>query len=102
MLPLPVWLKRLLALALVVLLAYQIKSHGDFSSWWSVFLDNWKNGHSQQWLIIAVLLMPVNWLLEIAKWRLLLRHNWTPTWTELSQAVLAGISISLITPNRIG
>lgn len=54
------------------------------------------------WLLLTLLLMPLNWALEAVKWRMLLRpfHHWPLT--RLLRALLAGISISLLTPNRIG
>lgn len=54
------------------------------------------------WLWLAVLLMPANWLLESLKWQV-----FTRTFTQLSvwqhlRAVLAGVTFSLFTPNRLG
>ncbi len=47
-------------------------------------------------------MMPLNWLLETIKWRLLLRpfHDWS--FSRAWQAVLAGVSVSAATPNRVG
>jgi len=97
-----IWIKRVFALLLVSLLVYQIKTHGDIDLWWSTFLTNWKSGQNRQWLVLALLLMPINWLLEIAKWRLLMRHSWLASWKKVAKAVFAGISLSIVTPNRIG
>lgn len=53
-------------------------------------------------LLLAVLLMPLNWWLEARKWygllRVFLPWGFTRTW----RAVLAGLCLSAITPNRIG
>lgn len=55
------------------------------------------------WLLLVVLLlMPANWLLETKKWQLLLRpfHAWS--FKKCLWGVLAGVSVSAATPNRIG
>lgn len=96
------WLKRLLAIILLVILSFQIKNHGNLDLWWQNLLVNWQNPQHRRWLFLAIILMPLNWTLEISKWRLLMRHSWQASWGRIAKAVLAGISISLITPNRVG
>jgi len=53
-------------------------------------------------LALVLALMPINWLIETHKWRLLLLpfHPWT--FARCWRGVLAGLSVSAITPNRIG
>jgi hypothetical protein len=54
-------------------------------------------------LLVALLLMPVNWGLEQAKWLSLMRAiGVRPDRREALRALLAGISFSIATPNRIG
>ncbi len=96
------WLKRILAILLVSILFYQIINHGDLKLWWVNFTNSWKDAEHKEWLILCVLLMPLNWFLETTKWRLLLRHNWQASWLTIGKSILAGISVSLVTPNRIG
>ena len=53
-------------------------------------------------LLAAVLLMPFNWLIEALKWRALtsnLQH--LPVRLSL-KAVLSGLAVSMLTPNRMG
>lgn len=54
------------------------------------------------WLWVVCLLIPVNWYLEVVKWRLFqqpaLRLSWSDSW----RAVLLGVAGSFITPNRSG
>lgn len=50
-------------------------------------------------LVIIALLSPVNWLLESKKWRVLSGIGDKKT---AHRSVLRGISLSLITPNRLG
>jgi hypothetical protein len=56
------------------------------------------------WLfsIIVILLMPVNWGIEIFKWRLLTNKYAGLTISECVKGVLSGITISMFLPNRIG
>ncbi|GAP43901.1 hypothetical protein TBC1_112059 [Lentimicrobium saccharophilum] len=61
--------------------------------------------HSEgfRWLLPAVLLMmPLNWLLETVKWRSLIRYLEPVTLPSAFRSVLAGITFSLFTPNRVG
>jgi hypothetical protein len=53
-------------------------------------------------LFVAVLLMPVNWLLETLKLYVLLRMQAKISFRKCLQVVLAGLAFSLNTPNRIG
>ena len=54
------------------------------------------------WLIICVLLMPVNWGLESAKWQALAARIERTSYGRAYQAILAGVTLSLFTPNRVG
>jgi hypothetical protein len=58
-------------------------------------LHSWKT-----WLVL--LLAGVNWGLESEKWRLLIRNLQAFPFTKACQSVLAGCSITLFTPNRVG
>ncbi|MCB0707294.1 MAG: flippase-like domain-containing protein [Saprospiraceae bacterium] len=62
------------------------------------------NPEPKKWifLILTVLLIPVNWGLETKKWLSLLPHDFGLSFWNSLRAVLMGIAISLITPNRIG
>ncbi|MFT3883998.1 MAG: lysylphosphatidylglycerol synthase domain-containing protein [Flavobacteriales bacterium] len=53
-------------------------------------------------LLLALLLMPVNWGLEAFKWRLLMRPVERLSFLRAFTATLAGTSVSLVTPNRTG
>jgi hypothetical protein len=53
-------------------------------------------------LLLALALVPFNWLAETAKWHpFLRRHEPMSRWRALS-AVLAGLCFALFTPNRVG
>ncbi len=73
--------------------------NNDFQLQWSYFLLHL---HSEKYmlLLIAMLLMPVNWLLETLKWRLLLNKN--SSFLNLLKSVLAGVTLGFVTPARSG
>lgn len=54
------------------------------------------------WILLAIFLMPVNWGLETLKWRFLLAPTLQISLRQALKGILAGISVSLFTPNRIG
>ncbi|RXP56616.1 hypothetical protein EC396_07435 [Lutibacter sp. HS1-25] len=55
------------------------------------------------WVIISVLLLTdINWFLEIFKWKTLVSVEKKITFLEAYQQSLASLTVSLITPNRIG
>lgn len=95
-------LRRMLGVGLLLLLFWQITQEGRLEDW----LENIKSAREDEnrlgYLFLALGLMPLNWLLETAKWRQLLLTNWRPGWISSLKAVLAGISVSIATPNRIG
>ena len=54
------------------------------------------------YITIAVCLVPINWLLESKKWKLLINHFQTFSMREALYSVLAGVSVAIMTPGRIG
>jgi uncharacterized membrane protein YbhN (UPF0104 family) len=53
-------------------------------------------------LVLAVLLMIVNWAIEAVKWRLAIRSVQKVSFMKALKAVLSGVSFSVSTPNRVG
>ena len=73
---------------------------GMHHPWWL-----WRNnGESAPWgpLAIVVLLMGMNWGIEAWKWRTLMRRVERLTFLRSVVATIAGTTIGLITPNRVG
>lgn len=60
------------------------------------------NNHSAILFFTAVLLMPLNWGIETWKWRLLINRIQKISFTKSFRAVLSGITLSVITPARLG
>lgn len=53
-------------------------------------------------LIASFLLMPLNWGIEAAKWRILIGYAERVTFIQSFKSVMTGITMSLFTPNRVG
>ena len=95
----------LIALKLVVFIlmtwfiADQLFLKNDFKTQVYFFLQNLKADRA--WLLVlAVLLMPVNWGLETVKWRMLL--NTKTSYPNLIKSIIAGITFGFVTPGRAG
>jgi uncharacterized membrane protein YbhN (UPF0104 family) len=54
------------------------------------------------YLIIALLLIPVNWGLEALKWKFSLKQIYPISFLQSFKAVLSGVSFSVTMPNRVG
>lgn len=55
------------------------------------------------WLLSGALaLMPLNWWVEVCKWRSLIMRTEAMSLPRAGQAVMAGVAVSLFTPNRVG
>lgn len=54
------------------------------------------------YLLLVILLLPVNWWLEAVKWQKLMSNSLRISNRNAIKSVLAGISTGYITPNRIG
>ncbi len=59
--------------------------------------------NSLPWVLLTIVLIPLNLGCETAKWHILLK-KWYPnvSFFQLFKAIFAGISIGILTPNRLG
>lgn len=104
------WLNRrawitVAKIGLVLLLAYILYRQLWGGAHWDTFLAFWTVERWQEnrfYLLLTILLMPLNWSLETAKWWILLRPLYPSPYSKAFVAVLNGISLSLFTPHRIG
>ncbi len=90
--------KLLIAGFLLFVLFNQIKAYNGENGLKEELLNSFRTGNPL-WLIAFVMLMPLNWILE--------SHKWKAVYGEISfrqafKTILAGISLAIITPNRIG
>lgn len=96
-----VGLKSIFLVILAIFLYRQIFHNQDLSQSWKLFQETIEQGNLS-FLIICVLLMPLNWLIESIKWRLLVLPFEKISRSKSFKAILSGVSIALLTPNRIG
>lgn len=84
-----------------LILYREINSRNDLPEIAAVFwyqLDN-----ANPWYLwAAFILAPLNWLAEVQKWRPFVQRHEAISMGKALQAVLAGYSFALFTPNRIG
>lgn len=91
----------ILLLILLVVLSKQIGT-------WSLLVEQWQamaqyNAILTYSLIITVtLLSMLNYLVEARRWQFLLQHTLSISLLAALQSVLAGTSLGIITPNRVG
>jgi len=93
--------KAFVLLSLAGILYFELTAKENLSEIWLVF-RHCLAGANTGWLILAVALMPFNWLAETQKWHHFMRqYEPMSSWKAL-RAVLAGVAVSLFTPNRVG
>jgi uncharacterized membrane protein YbhN (UPF0104 family) len=83
------------------LLYRSIANTPDLGASWEHFIQSLS---TQKWpaMVLAIALVAANWTLETAKWRTLLSAQHSISFIRAFTAVLAGISFSIVTPQRIG
>ena len=89
-------------MALAVAIYKQVLGKKNFDELLQAFQDNLYEGQTIHFLVSVILLMPVNLLLETFKWKFLARKQVPLPFSRFFKAVLAGITIALFTPNRVG
>lgn len=94
-------LKAVLLAGLGWAIYHQVWARDDLGGLYQTFLTRWQ-GTGKWYFLLAVLLVPVNWGIETQKWRCLLRRFTPVSFWKGFRAVLAGVAISLFTPNRMG
>lgn len=97
------YVQNTLMLALLALMcwfiAHQLFIKNDFNAQVAFFKQNINTANA--WLLIlAVVLMPVNWLLETFKWKLLIKS--AEPFIHLFKSVIAGTTLGFVTPGRTG
>lgn len=100
-LPIDKWIKLILTIGLGFILYRQIFVESNLQELREFFLHHLNTGNGL-WLIFVFSLMPVNWMLEILKWRMITRNFLNESWINSIQIVLAGVAVGVITPSRIG
>lgn len=98
-------LNGLVRFLITLLLIWVIYRQLNRQSWdWSIWMGHLR----EQWplkaryLIIALLLVPINYLLEAFKWFLLVNQFEKHSFANALKGVLTGLTAGLVTPARIG
>ena len=94
-------LKTLLVLGFIWLLVHELWTGNKWSVVWTAFQAH-RTKVDFGWMGATLLLLPFNWLIETQKWRLLLRTFEPASWAQAWRGVLAGVSLAVFTPNRLG
>lgn len=91
------FLIKLISVSLMMsYLGYKIYSNSAL-----MYFSSYKN-YQIKFIGLAVLLTIVNWGFEAKKWQLLVKNIKLLSFFQSYQSVLAGLSIGIITPNRVG
>jgi hypothetical protein len=81
-------------------LGYKLYTFKHYSALWQHFQQ--PNVYHYIWLVIVILLLPLNIFLETVKWQHLVAKSEIISFKQALNAVLAGFSTGFVTPNRIG
>lgn len=95
-------LKTAIAAASVWFIFLKINSREDFDQILNTIKESVQDSSKLFILIIVLILMGFNWFLETAKWKLLLEYISPTGWLRCLRSVLSGVTVSILTPNRIG
>lgn len=91
--------KALVFILLCWFIADRLFLQNDFKTQWRFFLENIKPQNFYL-LLLAVLLMPVNWTLETLKWKILIQSK--SSFRNLLKGIIAGVTLGFVTPARSG
>lgn len=95
------FIKLLIVVLLIWTIYNQVFAKENINEIWEVFLRNF--AFPNLWLLIfIILLVPVNWGIEAYKWKQLIKNFSDLNFWKTYKAILAGVAVSLFTPNRIG
>jgi len=96
-------LKGLFGISFLGILYFQLVNNDSLSlgELWYIFVEQLAKA-SPVWLVMTVCFMFINWGLETIKWLFLLRPLETVPLKKATKGILAGLTISLFTPNRVG
>lgn len=94
-------LKLLIGALLAWAIYRQVFARENAEDLWRAFLSHFY-APNLWWLVAVVLLTPLNLSLEALKWQALMRNFSALGFGVFFQAILAGTTIAIFTPNRVG
>jgi hypothetical protein len=83
-------------------IAYQLFYNDNYKQTYNLFKIVNQNKFAYLFLLFIIVLMCINWSIEALKWRYLIRKIEQISFAKALKAILAGLSVSTFTPNRIG
>jgi hypothetical protein len=94
---------RLLIMLLSLWFVYdQLVHQRSLSAVWNQFMEISTGSGNKNLMWLVLLLIPVNLALEAFKWKMLIDKLERVSFNRAFTAVLSGISVSMIMPNRVG
>ncbi|WP_457080765.1 lysylphosphatidylglycerol synthase transmembrane domain-containing protein [Hymenobacter sp. HD11105] len=94
---------KLLITALTLgLLYHSVFTTPDTAAAWRGLIASALTGAGRGPVLLALALVPVNWGLEAWKWWRLARHLEPVSFQRSFRAVLVGLTLGFVTPNRVG
>ncbi|MBX0290312.1 flippase-like domain-containing protein [Hymenobacter sp. HSC-4F20] len=94
--------KLFISLLTLGLLWHSVVADEATAAAWRGLLTRTLSGEGRGPVLLALLLMPLNWGLEAWKWWRLARHLEPVSFRRSFRAVLVGLTLGFVTPNRVG
>jgi len=94
-------IKLIITLLAFGFIVWKLKQFDNLPEAWELFTHQLRNS-PLVWVFAALLGMPLNFFFEIIKWNLLIRKSHPLTFRLASRAVFSGLTMAMLTPNRIG
>ena len=94
-------IRSAIIIAAIVLLYFELSKNSVFE--YQHLLTNYFQSPKFLGLfVIVVLMMPINWSIEAAKWRFIVSSKEQISFPLALKAIFAGASVSALSPNRVG
>jgi len=94
-------IKGVLVLIFGVILSYQISRENQLTTLWTSFVNTLS--YEKIWyLVLALVMMPVNWSIEAVKWGGLVNKFEQLSFKDSFYAIMSGLTLGILTPGRIG
>ena len=95
------WIKSFIFLIAASVLYYVLSKNEKLDEYYLAKIQlGWENNSAL--LIIAILLIPLNWSLEAYKWKFLIRKLEQISFIQAIEGVIAGVTMGFVTPHSIG
>jgi uncharacterized membrane protein YbhN (UPF0104 family) len=97
---LSITLKLIILIVAIFFVAFHLKNAQDKHEFFHSIPMLWRQNY--YYLLLILILIPVNWGIESLKWKYILRKYCPINYINAFKSVVAGVSTGIITPNRIG